>query len=322
MTEVNFKAKGLMAVRAARALSVNKGYFTDAVESTRKNDPTVSAYIEKAAMAGATTADFIALAGSPIARELGEYIFAQTIPGKLMASAQQLPFGAPLVSFTGIGSDWLKEGEAIPMRKGNASSAKLKAFKLASLAAVSRELEMLAAAGTDAAIRGTITSAAVRKIDEKFLSADAEVDGLSPAGILKDAETATNFAEMFQTHVDNGNNLATSSLILPISGVFGLTDVQITQFNLLGVQLLFSQYATQTALIDASNVIINVQGTLIDISKSAVLEMSDAPTNNITDPTPAEMVSLYQTNSSAYRAITYCSWGSVGKAATVLQATT
>ncbi|MFC0228257.1 phage major capsid family protein [Serratia aquatilis] len=310
--------KGLMAIRAARALSTNKGYFSDAVAATQKNDPLVSAYIEKAATSGATTADFIALAGSPIARELGEYIFSQSVIGKLLGNAQNLPFGVPLASFHAIGADWLREGESIPLRKGSVSDDKLSIFKIAAMAVISKELERLATTGSDLAIRNTLTSEAVRKIDEKFLSQDSEVAGLSPAGILKDAETATDLADMVSKHVDNGNKISTSYLIVPLANVGSITEEMLRQIDLLKLQVICSEYATRTALIDASNLIANVQGTLIDVSSSSSVEMTDEPVGSISGTGSVEMVSLYQTNASAYRAITYCSWAAVGKPATIL----
>lgn len=312
--------KGLMAIRAAKAL-VNGRTFSDAIELTKRNDPMVSAFLEKAFVAGSTLEGALEMAGQAVARELGEFIFSQSIPGKLLANAQRLPFGTALNSISGIGADWVTEGESLPCRRGSTSSAQITPFKMASMAVITQELLRLAATGSDIAIRNTLTSEAVKKIDTKFLSVDAEVEDLSPAGMLLGATTATDFAGMFQAHVDNGNTLSTSALVLPISDVFSLTEAQFKQFNLLGIQLLASQNATQTALIDAGNTIINVQGALVDTSLEGTVEMTDAPAGNISDDTGAsDLVSLFQTNSAALRSVTYCAWAPVGSPATVLSA--
>lgn len=232
-----------------------------------------------------------------------------------------MPFNTPLNSISGIGADWLEEGKAIPVRRGVVSQDKLEAFKIASMAIVSNELLRLSTTGSDLAMRNTMTSAAIKKIDEKFLSDDAEVDEVSPAGILLNATQADSFLDMVEKHVANGNNLNTSYLVLPFTGVFGLTEVQLKQFEILGITLLSSQNATRTALIDAGNTIINVQGTLIDVATQGSVEMTDAPVNDVTEESGAEMVSLYQTNSTGFRAITYCSWSTAGKPVTVLTPT-
>lgn len=307
-----------MAIRAARACALSKCGFTDAIEMTRRNDPQVSAYLEKSMVSGTGTSGMPELAGEPIARELGDFIFSQTVPGKLLAKAMQLPFGSPLASINGIGAGWVQEGEAVPVTGGNSTTDKLKPYKIASLAVLNNELLELAATGANIAIRNTMASAAVREIDRKFMSQDAIIEALSPAGALAGAETVSDFSGLLEKHTSNGNSLSTSSLVLPLSGALALTEAQFKQFELLGVDLIASQYATKTAIIDAAKMIINVQGTLIDVSEEGVIEMVDAPANDINEPKAAEMFSLFQGNATAFRAVTYCSWETIGKAVTVL----
>ena len=314
----NLSMKGLMSIRAAKALVKHGGRYFEAVEATRTKDPQVSQFLEKSFTPGATIEDALAIAEQPVAREFGEYIFSQSIPGKLLVSALQLPFYSDLSSISGIGADWVQEGKAIPVRKGAVSKNKLKAFKIASIAVVSNELLRLAATGADLAMRNVMVSEAVKKIDAKFLSDDAEVEDVSPAGLLVSATHAASYAEMIETHIANGNSLSTSFMIFPYSAVFSLTEIQIQQLSLLGIRLLSSQAATKTTLIDAANTIINVQGALVDTATEGAVEMTDAPANDIQADSGTELVSLYQANSAALRAITYCSWAPAGKPVTVL----
>lgn len=313
--------KGLMSIRAAKALIKFSGMYSEAIEATRSNDPQVSKFLEKSFVPGSTGDDILALAGQAVAREYGEYLFSQSIPGKLLANAIQLPFNTNLNSIAGIGAAWVQEGKAIPVRKGAVSTDKMEAFKIASIAAVNNELLRLSTPGSDLAMRNVMVSEAVRMIDAKFLSSDAEVSEVSPAGLLLNATESSSFTEMIEKHVANGNSLSTSALILPYSAVFSLTDVQIKQFALLGVQLMASQAATETVLIDAGNTIINVQGALVDVATQGSLEMTTTPVNDISADTGAEMVSLYQVNASAFRTVTYCSWAPAGKPVTVLTQT-
>ncbi|MCM4919336.1 phage major capsid protein, partial [Escherichia coli] len=86
------------AVRAASVLTSCKFSHADAIEMTKKNDPAVSKFLEKSIVAGMTTDNMPSLVAEPIVRELGEYIFSQSVPGKLISSALNLPFGAKLQS--------------------------------------------------------------------------------------------------------------------------------------------------------------------------------------------------------------------------------
>ncbi|MEG0232919.1 MAG: phage major capsid protein [Hafnia sp.] len=314
----NLNMKGLMSIRAARACALSKSGFTDAIEMTRQNDPQVSAYLEKSLVLGTGIGGMPLLSTDPIARELGEYIFAQTLPGKLLAKAMQMPFGAPLASIFGSGADWVKEGEAVPVTKGDTSTDKLMPYKIASVTVLNNELLTLATTGATLAIRNTMCTAAVRKIDSKFLSQDAAIEALSPAGVLTNADTASDFADLLKKHTDNGNSLSTSALVLPLSDTLALTEAQFKQFELLGVCLIASQYATKAAIIDAANMIISIQGALIDVSEEGSIEMDDAPSNNINDPKASKLFSLFQNNATAFRAVTYCSWKTIGKAVTVI----
>lgn len=65
------KMKGLMSIRAAKALAKFEGIFSNAIEATRSNDPQVSKFLEKSFVPGSTTADMLQLAGQAVAREFG-----------------------------------------------------------------------------------------------------------------------------------------------------------------------------------------------------------------------------------------------------------
>lgn len=308
----------LSAIRAAIALKKADGNPFAAQELTEHNDPIVSKYLHKSAVSGSTLSDYLVLAGETVAQELGKYIFSQSVAGKLMAGSLNLPFGSQIASISGIGADWLKEGEGIALQRGNAPGEKLEPYKLASLTAVSNELLTFSSQGTEMAVRDVLTSAAVKAIDKKFLSDDEKVKEVSPQGILFGAETAANMTELLGKHENNNNDLSKSGLILPVGEVLKLTESQFKQFELLGVKLIASQRTDKIILVDASKLVIKVEGTLIDLADKGAIEMTDSPTADITTPTGAEMVSLFQTNTTVFRAITYCSWAVMGKAVTVL----
>ncbi|EJO4576010.1 phage major capsid protein, partial [Escherichia coli] len=107
---------------------------------TKKNDPAVSKFLEKSIVAGMTTDNMPSLVAEPIVRELGEYIFSQSVPGKLISSALNLPFGAKLQSISGKGSKWLKEAEEIPVKEGEVNESALKLCKLGAIVMLNNEL--------------------------------------------------------------------------------------------------------------------------------------------------------------------------------------
>ncbi|MER2966544.1 phage major capsid protein [Serratia ureilytica] len=309
--------KGLMLVKAARALVKTNGRYSEAQGIV--NDEKVAAYLGKALVSGATSHGNPLVTTDIVAREFAEYAFAQSVPGKLMARALQLPFKTKVGSISGIGAGWVKEATAIPVRKGKVDpSEELKPFKIASLVVVTDELLRLATNGTDLAIRNMMVSAAVREIDRKFLSTDAQVEELSPAGALLGAPNADDYKTLIETHVNNGNSLAGSSLVMPITSVLSITNDQMRQFDLLGISILPSQYATGLSLIDPANMMINVEGASLLTAKEGSVEMTDEPLNNTSGPVTSELVSLYQTNSAAIMTTIFCGWVNIGKPVTTL----
>lgn len=310
--------KGLMLVRAARALIKTDGRVSEARELV-KDDAKVDSYLGKALVSGATASGNPLVTTDVVARDFAEYTFSLSVPGRLMARAMQLPFKTKVGSIGGVGAGWVKEAQAIPVRKGSVSASDtLLPYKIASMVVVSDELLRLGASGTDLAIRNLMVSEAVRKIDEKFLSADDVVEGLSPAGAMLNAPSANGYAELIDLHVSNGNSLAGSSLVMPLTAVLNITSDQLRQFELLGISILPSQYATGLSLIDPANMAINVEGAGLMTSREGTVEMSDIPGNNTSEPVHTEHVSLYQTNSAAILTTVYCGWVVAGKPVTLL----
>lgn len=197
----------------------------------------------------------------------------------------------------------------------------LSPFKVASLVVLSDELLRLATPGTDNVIRNMMVSEAVRKIDQKFLSTDAEVEDLSPAGAFLNAPSASDLAAAIDLHTSNGNNVSGSALVMPLTSVLNLTNDQLRQFDLLGISVMPSQYATGLSLIDPANMIINVEGAGLMTAREGTVEMSDIPNNNTSEPVHTEQVSLYQANAAAIMTILYCAWVNVGKPATIIEQT-
>lgn len=309
--------KGLAFVRALRALSNAKGSWETAKSITGSKDPVVTRFLEKAAMAGMGSNGDLIAASDPVAQEFGQYLFSMSIPGKLLASAMQLPFNVSLSAMTASGAAWVEEGKAIRLSRITSDDAKLTPCKVGGMVVVSNELLRLSTTGSDLTIRNTLVSDAVRIVDQTFLSDADSVEGVSPAGILKDAESVSgNIAALISKHVANGNNPQTSLLILPYTATW-LTESEMMTLDKMGISIIYGQNAKKTIMIDASKLAINVEGTMIEPSKSGTVEMANTPTGDSLAPVGSEMVSLFQTDSSAFKAVTYCDWKKIGKPVTI-----
>lgn len=312
--------KGLMLVKAAQALVKTNGRYSEAQEIVK--DEKVAAYLGKALVSGSTSMGNPLVTTDIVAREFAEYAFSLSIPGRIMANAMQLPFKSQVGSVSGIGAGWVKEAQAVPVRKGQVvKSGVLSPFKVASLVVLSDELVSLATPGTESVIRNMMVSEAVRKIDQKFLSADTEVKDISPAGAFLNAPSAGDLSAAIDMHISNGNSVSGSALVMPLTSVLSLTTDQLRQFDLLGISVMPSQYAAGLSLIDPANMIINVEGAGLMTTREGTVEMSDAPVNNTSDPTHSEQVSLYQANAAAIMTLIYCGWVNVGKPVTIIEQT-
>ena len=82
--------------------------------------------------------------------------------------------------------------------------------------------------------------------------------------------------------------------------------------TLVGLPVIVSDYipAGTVIMVNAADVYLADDGeVMIDASREASIEMSDAPTANAVAGTGASMVSMFQTNSVAVRAERFVNWG-------------
>src|SRR4029077_12589065 len=86
--------------------------------------------------------------------------------------------------------------------------------------------------------------------------------------------------------------------------------MSMTGGTLNGMPVIASDYVTDiVVLANASDIYLADDGEVaIDASREASLEMSDAPAHNSITPTPAQLVSMWQTNSVAIRAERTINW--------------
>src|SRR5690606_22560613 len=83
--------------------------------------------------------------------------------------------------------------------------------------------------------------------------------------------------------------------------------------SLFGLPVIDSQYVPDgtVVLVNASDIYFADEGGVaVDMSREASLEMADNPSHDSDTPAPAELVSMFQTNSVAFRAERTLNWAS------------
>lgn len=304
--------KHLTSIRAARYF--RKAGRTGVIElATSEKDP-AAVDLLKSVIPALSTANTGMVATDSQAIELSNNLLGESVVGIILSRGLEMPFNVKGNVIKGCDADWIQEGQKIRVKAGSAHGKILYPYKLGALIIVDEELELMASQGTDKAIYSMLKSAAVEKMDLTFLSDDAEVRELSPAGALKDAVIASSYKELFKIHAANGNNLKSSFLIMPVDTLLETSGDFLRVVEKTGATVLTSQYAKGVSLIDAGNMMINIGGTLIDSSTQGAIDMDDGLSG-------VSAVSLFQAGAVAYRAKTFCDWMPVAgtKPVTVLQ---
>ena len=302
--------RGLHFIRALRTLANGANNPANAAESTPRNDPLVRAFLEKELQGAINTTSVLTnTQGDPIAREFGQYLFEQTLPGQIMAAGGiPIDFNTRLDGLTASGAAWIQEGRGFPVTKASVTSETLHDYKIGAITVVSNDLLRQASTGSDLAIRNALITDSVRQIDSKFASDDATQTNTAPGGILENV-TATGLAlePMIQAHMANNNNPLTSVLVLSYNDSW-LTEAELQNLAIMGIWPVYSQYATKRFIIDAAKVAVAFRGGVIDTTQTGTIEMQTQPSQDSVTPVSTDTISLFQDNATAYRVVTYIDW--------------
>lgn len=252
-------------------------------------------------------------------------------------SLRAVPFGVPLIGQTSGGAGyWVAEGAAKPTTSFAYGTQKLEPLKVANIAVITEELLKRASVQADTMIRDQLVAALRERLDLDFLNpAKAAVAGVSPAsitnavtGIVSSGNDAaairTDVAKLMQAFIAANN--------VPSTGVFIMGTTLALQLSLmqnplgqsefpgigmsggvfLGMPVIVSDYAPAgtVILVNASDIYYGDEGGFqVDMSREASLEMLDNPVSSSTAPTGAtSMVSMFATNSVAFRAERFLNW--------------
>lgn len=247
-------------------------------------------------------------------------------------AAQRVPmqqrlvdFGQPATAVSNLG-----EGMPIAVTRSTLTATYLHRCKTCALTVVSRDVLRLSKAGTEDTITAGLAASVGAAEDVAFLSPavvgsilngaqSIASSGATVADVDKDLKSAIAALIGARSTLANalwiiGSNVATTlSLMRTSSGELAYEDVTIRGGTLAGLPVLVSAGVSGfIALVDQVGVALSddVQVAL-DASEESVIEQSDAPINNSVAPTPAQVVSMFQTDSIALRALIFRGWALV-----------
>lgn len=273
-----------------------------------------------------------------------EFLRPMTIVGKFgtngIPSLRRVPFRTPLIGQTGGGQAyWVGEGKPKPLTAFDFERRTLDELKVATISVVTEELLRKSSPAADMILRDALAAAVAERIDIDFISPSKSASaGVSPASITNGVsaiESSGNDADSIREDVRQlfatfiaANNAPTSGVWIMSSGTaLGVSMMQnplgqnefggitMNGGTFLGLPVITSEYFDAVtaggfvALVNASDIYFADDGGVqVDVSREASLQMLDNPTNASSDGTATSMVSMWQTNSVAFRAERVLNW--------------
>lgn len=288
-------------------------------------------------IAGTWASDLVLDEGGSFA-DFAEYLRPATIVGRI-PGLRQIPFRTALGSSTSGGAGyWVGEGLAKPLTSFNFDKTFLEPLKCANIAVLTEELLMSSAASAEALVRDELRNALVALIDVAFIDpTNAGTANVKPAsvanGAISIAATGTGDADdirldirnLLQVFVNNNMEGTAPVLIMRTGTALGASftinalgqpefpSVSMNGGTIQGIQVVTSQNVPSgvvVALQPSEIYFADEGGFMIDVSREASLLMTDdanANHNSVT-PTGSSVVSMFQTNSVAFRCERILNW--------------
>lgn len=338
--------KGIRFARYAKCLAIStkthQPLVTVAEGMYGKIDPDL-VDMTKAAVSAMTSGNTSALIGNEGGfADFVEFLRPMTILGRFgtggIPALNQIPFRIPIIGETAeADAQWVGEGKGKPLTKTTYDRTELAPLKVAAIAVQTMELIRDSSPSSDVLIRNALAKAIAKRLDISFISPTAAaVAGVSPGSILNgvtaitastetDADGVRADAQAIMAKFVTANNPLTSGVWI----MSGLTALKIVgMLNPLGQRefpgltinggtffdlpvIVSNHVGDYLALVNAEDIhIADEDGLDIAMSTEASLEMSDAPTQDsgAADPVETSVVSMFQTNSVAFRAERTINW--------------
>jgi HK97 family phage major capsid protein len=267
------------------------------------------------------------------------YLRPMTILGKFgqagIPALRNVPFRVPLVSQTAGGQGyWVGEGKAKPLTAFDFSRTHLEPLKVANICVLTEEVLRDSSPSAEGIVRDELANALRARLDVDFIDpAKAASANVSPASITNGAAATAssgNDADAVRADVQAVMAVFIAASNAPTSGVWIMSATSALGLSMMmnalgqaefpgitmaggtffGLPVIVSEYiGNVVALVNAADIYLADNGDIaVDLSREASLIMADNPSMDSTTPTPATMVSMFQTNSVAFRAERTINW--------------
>lgn len=272
------------------------------------------------------------------------YLRARTLIGQ--AQFRPVPFNVRIGGQTSGGTaGWVGQGKAKPVTKFDFNATTIPFTKVAAIAVIAQELARFSDPSAEALVRESLADCVIARIDTDLFDPDlAAVSNVSPAGLLNGvapiAPPATIdpdspgtirkaimalWAPWDSTYLGARPAYYTTPAVARVLSFardsldqLAFPGVTPTGGSLMGVPVRVSQYLANNGgsggapfiLVDESEIYLaDDNAVTLDMSDQVSLEMSDAPAGSSATPTAAQLVSMWQTDSVAFRAERFIWWG-------------
>lgn len=278
-----------------------------------------------------------------LTNEFIEFLRPATVLGKIQ-NLTRVPFNVRMGGQNSASSAyWVGQGKPVPVSKLGTTEVTLGIAKAAGLVVLTEELVRNSSPAAEILVRNDLRDSIAQFLDVQFLDPNyAEVTNVSPAsitnGVTPLTPSGTDAAALrkdMQTLIDNftQNNLDISNAVWIMSPTRAMAISMM--LNSLG-QEIFPQMTMQGGtflglpcitslsaniagspasgdmiiLANAPEILLADDGEVaIDASREASIQMLDNPTNDASGSTVAtSMVSMFQTNSVAIKAVRFINW--------------
>jgi HK97 family phage major capsid protein len=314
--------------------------------AARWNDSTPEvAQVLKAAVAAGTTTD--ATWAGPLvdaqtfSGDFIEFLRPRTLIGQ--AQFRRVPFNVRIVGQTSGGSaNWVGQGKAKPVTKFDFNSTTVPFTKVAAISVITQELARFSDPSAEALVRDSLADTVIAKVDGDLFDPDvAAVANVNPAGLLNGVSPVAGpastdpddiraallrlWAPWDSTFMGARPAYYTTPAVARMLaftrdalGNVAFPGVTPTGGTLDGIPLRVSQYLANNGgsggapliLVDEAEIYLADDGSVtLDSTDQASIEMDSAPSHNSGTPTAAQLVSMWQTNSVAFRAERFIWWG-------------
>lgn len=254
------------------------------------------------------------------------------------------PFNVRLLATTdsAVGY-WVGESKAIPVSLPEFAGSSLPRRKVAAIMATTQEAVRAADPLAEARFEQDLLNCLAGALDLAFLdAANAGIADAKPAAVTYGAPSsastgnpATDLAALIAAFEGDLSQavLATDAvtaaeiaLARDAGGAFMFPGIGARGGEVLGIPVHVSRRSPrsagggQLALIDGSGIAANVEGVEIEVSANATLQMDDAPTGASDTPAAGPVVSMFQTDSVAFKSIIHANWEAQRPAVSVITA--